>query len=102
MVRGAYDPAAARYIEDAKAQGVTPPLLWSNVGPAASEASWDAYRHDGAVSVTWAMTGAPRGEVHSNILAQAAGTEPAGRPQARVDPVPDHRPGRGGPAGGGR
>ncbi len=70
LVRGAYDPDAARHIEDAKAQGVTPALLWSDVGPAASEASWDAYRHDGAVSVTWAMTGAPRGEVHSNILAR--------------------------------
>jgi hypothetical protein len=70
LVRGAYDPDAARTIEDVKAQGVTPPLLWSEVGPAASEACWDAYRHDGAVSVTWAMTGAPRGEVHSNILAR--------------------------------
>ena len=68
LVRSAYDPAAARHIEDAKAQGVTPPLTWSDVGPAATEASWDAYRHDGAASVTWAMTGAPRGEVHSSIL----------------------------------
>jgi hypothetical protein len=70
LVRSAYDPAAAAAIEENNLHGVTTPLSWDNVGPAATEASWDSYRHDGAVSVTWAMTIAPRGEVHSNILAR--------------------------------
>nr|WP_249011186.1 SCO6880 family protein [Conexibacter sp. DBS9H8] len=68
VVRGAYDPAAARTIEEAHAQGATPTLRWSDVGPAGAEASWGAYRHDGATSVSWMMSAAPRGEVHSSIL----------------------------------
>jgi hypothetical protein len=68
VVRGAFDPAAARTIEEAHAQGVTPTLRWSDVGPAAAEASWGSYRHDGATSVSWMMSAAPRGEVHSSIL----------------------------------
>jgi hypothetical protein len=68
VIRGAYDPEAAARIEDAHSQGVAPMLQWSDVGPAAHETSWGHYRHDGATSVTWMMTGAPRGEVHSSIL----------------------------------
>jgi hypothetical protein len=68
LTRAAYDPAAAALIERNNLDGIGTPLLWSDVGPAAHEASWDSYRHDGAVSVTWSMTRAPLGEVHSNIL----------------------------------
>ena len=68
VVRGCYDPQASRTIEEAYAHGVTPRLRWSDVGPAAAEASWGSYRHDGASSVSWMMSAAPRGEVHSSIL----------------------------------
>jgi hypothetical protein len=70
VIRGAYDPAAARIIDEAYAAGETPSLRWPDVGPAGAEASWDSYRHDGAVSVTWAMSAAPRGEVHSSVLSK--------------------------------
>jgi hypothetical protein len=68
LVRGAYNPSAAELIEDAHLAGHPVPLSWSEVGPAGHETFWDCYAHDDALSVTWAMTGAPRGVVHSNIL----------------------------------
>lgn len=68
VVRGAYDPDAARTIEEAYSCGTTPMLRWNDVGPAAAEASWTSYRHDGATSVSWMMSAAPRGEVHSSVL----------------------------------
>jgi hypothetical protein len=70
IVRAAYDPQAARTIEEARAVGEVPKLRWVDSGPAAAEARWDSYAHDGAVSVSWAMTSAPRGEVHSDVLWQ--------------------------------
>jgi hypothetical protein len=70
VVRGAFDPAAARTIEEARAVGQTPTLRWVDSGPAAAEARWESYAHDGAVSVTWSMSAAPRGEVHSDVLWQ--------------------------------
>lgn len=69
-IRVAYDPAAAVLIDEAHAQGETPELLWGDVGPSAAQASWDGYRHDSALSCTWAMTGAPRGNVQSGVLAR--------------------------------
>lgn len=69
-VRVAYDPAAAVLIDEAHAQGEIPELLWGDVGPSAAQASWGSYRHDGALSCTWAMTGAPRGNVQSGVLAR--------------------------------
>ena len=68
VIRSAYDPEAARIIENAYAVGEIPKLSWVDVGPAAAEASWSSYRHDAAVSVSWAMSGAPRGEVHASVL----------------------------------
>jgi hypothetical protein len=68
VIRTAYDPAAARIFDNSRAAGVTPELRWSDVGPAAAQASWDVYRHDSAYSVTWSMTQAPRGEVSSSVL----------------------------------
>jgi hypothetical protein len=70
VIRTAYDPAAAVLIDEANAAGEPPELYWSEVGPAAAQANWDSYRHDAALSVTWMMTGAPRGNVHSAILAR--------------------------------
>ncbi|MEC5152627.1 SCO6880 family protein [Cryobacterium sp. GrIS_2_6] len=70
VIRVAYDPAAARLIDDANAAGEPPELYWPEVGPTAHQANWDTYRHDSAVSVTWMMSGAPRGNVPSSILAR--------------------------------
>lgn len=67
-IRTAYDPAAAVLIDEARAAGEVPQLSWSDVGPAAAEARWDSYRHDGAVSTSWTMTSPPRGVVQSGIL----------------------------------
>jgi hypothetical protein len=70
VVRVAYEPKAARLIDAAYSARTVPRLSWEEVGPAAAQASWGCYRHDGAVSVSWAMTGAPRGEVQSSVLYQ--------------------------------
>lgn len=76
-VRTAYDPAAAVLIDEAHAAGETPQLHWDDCGPAAAEASWDGYRHDGAHSCTWAMTQAPRGHVQAGVLARLLAPNPA-------------------------
>lgn len=70
VVRIAYDPAAAILIDEARSQGQPTSLRWPDVGPTAHQADWDSYRHDGAVSVTWSMTGAPRGTVFESVLAR--------------------------------
>lgn len=69
-IRIAYDPASALLIDEAHAQGQVPELSWPDVGPTAHQASWSDYRHDSALSVTWAMTQAPRGTVQSGVLAR--------------------------------
>ncbi|MCF3960251.1 SCO6880 family protein [Streptomyces fuscigenes] len=66
-VRLAYDPTVATLVERARASGGTG-LTWDQAGPMAAQEGWDHYRHDGAYSVTWAMTEAPQGEVFSNVL----------------------------------
>ncbi|MGC5562525.1 SCO6880 family protein [Streptomyces sp. FR-108] len=66
-VRVAYDPTVATLVEEARATGGTG-LTWKDAGPMAAQEAWDHYRHDGAFSVTWAMTEAPQGEVFSNVL----------------------------------
>lgn len=70
VVRIAYDPAAARLIDEANAAGEPPELYWPEVGPTAHQAGWDTYRHDSALSVTWMMSGAPRGNVPSSVLSR--------------------------------
>jgi hypothetical protein len=79
VVRTAYEPAAARQFDRARADGEVARLTWNEVGPAAAQADWDRYRHDDAVSVTWSMTMAPRGEVSSNVLHRIL------RPHADID-----------------
>ncbi|MES4886056.1 SCO6880 family protein [Streptomyces sp. NPDC000349] len=67
VVRVAYDPTVATLVEEARATGGTG-LTWKEAGPMAAQEAWDHYRHDGAFSMTWAMTEAPQGEVFSNVL----------------------------------
>ncbi|MEV4047123.1 SCO6880 family protein [Streptomyces sp. NPDC049744] len=66
-VRVAYDPTVASLVEEARATGGTG-LTWDQAGPMAAQETWGQYRHDGAFSITWAMTEAPQGEVFSNVL----------------------------------
>jgi hypothetical protein len=68
VVRVAYDPAAARLIDEAHYQGTPVDLDWSDVGPSAHQANWDGYRHDSGHSVSWTMTGAPRGHILASAL----------------------------------
>ncbi|MEV6416353.1 SCO6880 family protein [Kribbella sp. NPDC051718] len=75
-IRIAYDPAAAGLIDEARSQGMSPELQWTDVGPAGAQSFWDKYRHDSAWSVTWQMTQAPRGEVFSSVLSQLVGPHP--------------------------
>ena len=65
VVRIAYDPPAALIIDEAHAAGSPVSLTWGEVGPTATQASWDDYRHDSAFSASWTMTGAPRGSVNA-------------------------------------
>lgn len=70
VVRIAYDPPAALIIDEAHAAGSPVALTWAEVGPTATQAGWDDYRHDSAFSVSWTMTGAPRGSVNSSVLSR--------------------------------
>lgn len=73
VVRTAYDPAADALFDEASMTGQEVDVSWAEAGPAATEATWDTYRHDSGVSMTWSMTDAPRGLVHSGILARLLG-----------------------------
>ena len=76
IVHGAYNPRAAELLEEARSAGQPAELRWEDVGPAAAEVREESYWHDGAQSVTWAMTQAPRGEVRENVLARLIGPHP--------------------------
>jgi hypothetical protein len=75
-VRVAYDPSVAVYIDQARAAGEDTGLTWDEAGPIASEEAWGHYRHDGAYSVTWSMSEAPRGEVFSTSLSRMVAPHP--------------------------
>ncbi|GAB7192819.1 hypothetical protein NUM3379_35280 [Kineococcus sp. NUM-3379] len=75
-LRGAYDPAAAAVIEQARLDSEGSGLTWDSAGPVATENHWDSYRHDSGTSVTWEMVDAPRGTVFSNILGRLLAPHP--------------------------
>jgi hypothetical protein len=75
-VRTAYDPDMAALFDLARAAGEDTTLDWSEVGPAATEARWDTFRHDGAVSVTYGMSLPPRGEVFADVLRRLLAPHP--------------------------
>jgi hypothetical protein len=66
-VRTAYDPAAQPLIEQARLAGGSG-LAWEDAGPVAAQEAWGHYVHDGAASITWGMSEAPRGVVLSSVL----------------------------------
>lgn len=68
IVRTAYDPSVAALIERAHAEGDDTGITWEESGPVAHEAFYDGYAHDDAYSISWSMSTAPRGVVHSAIL----------------------------------
>ncbi|HEY8719439.1 SCO6880 family protein [Pengzhenrongella sp.] len=65
----AYNPAAARFEEEAELAGLDEPIPWHEAGPVGAQATWDHYRHDSGVSVTWEMTRAPRAKITERALA---------------------------------
>lgn len=67
-VRVAYEPSVHALVEEAGAANAG--IDWADAGPSAAQETADHYWHDGATSVTWAMSGAPRGLVFSNVLAK--------------------------------
>ena len=69
VVRYAYDPAA-RGLTDRLPEADLDPLRWAEAGPTAAVERWDSYRHDQAVSVSWAWHEAPRQQVPHNVLAR--------------------------------
>jgi hypothetical protein len=69
IVHSAYSPRAAELIEHARANGQPATLRWDDIGPTTAIARQHSYWHDGAASVTWEMSDAPRGEVLETVLA---------------------------------
>ncbi|WP_193614284.1 SCO6880 family protein [Nocardioides lijunqiniae] len=66
IVRVAFDPAAAPFLEQAAIHSPDHPDLaidWSDAGPVAYQDFWDRFVHDSGVSVTWEMFGAPRAAI---------------------------------------
>ncbi|HSA51313.1 MAG TPA: SCO6880 family protein, partial [Yinghuangia sp.] len=74
-IRVAYDPSVAALLDQARTSGGSN-LTWDDAGPIAHQENWDHYRHDGAFSITWSMSEAPRGEVQSNILSRLVSPHP--------------------------
>jgi len=68
-VRAAYDPSAAPPLDGGSA-GTGESMEWADAGPVAADEGWDSYRHDGAMSVSWALREGPRQQVTSDVLAK--------------------------------
>ena len=65
----AYDPDSTVRIETARGTGKDSGVTWADCGPVAADDQWGMYRHDGAVSITWAMTHPPEGHTYRGVLA---------------------------------
>lgn len=74
-IRGAFDPHS---LPDSH-RGSAALFGWADAGPVAAEEVWDHYRHDGAVSVTWALREAPRQAVTATVLAPLLAPGPFAR-----------------------
>jgi hypothetical protein len=51
-------------------------LAWQDAAPVGAVESWDSYRHDGGISMTWALREAPRQAVGASVLAPLLTTGP--------------------------
>ena len=63
-IRIAFDPEART-----DARNTDHLLDWAEAGPIAAVEAWDSYRHEGGLSVTWALREAPRQAVGAGVLA---------------------------------
>lgn len=74
-IRGAFDPHSlpTAHRDHTALSG------WGDAGPVAADEAWDRYRHDGAVSVTWALREAPRQAVTAAVLAPLVAPGPFAR-----------------------
>ena len=74
VVRTAFDPAVRGEINRLLASGLSPALEeqlnWTSAGPAGAEETWDRYRHDSGISVSYAWREAPRQNVRADVLAR--------------------------------
>lgn len=75
-VHTAYDPAAARAFDAARAMGEPLVVPWEDVGPSATQAGWEAYRHDAGMSVTYEVTGMPPGPFRETLLVDLLAPHP--------------------------
>lgn len=66
-IRAAFDPHCRP--ELARLPDPDAVLAWRDAGPVAARERWDSYRHEGGVSVTWALREAPRQAVGAGVLA---------------------------------
>lgn len=74
IVRTAFDPASRGEVDRIASNGDPDGMLtWADAGPVAAEESWDRYRHDSGLSVTWAWREAPRQRVTSQVLTRLLG-----------------------------
>ncbi|MDN5855208.1 MAG: hypothetical protein L0K86_20640, partial [Actinomycetia bacterium] len=80
-LRTAFDPHhradIARLGETATSDAVA--LDWADAGPLAASESWDSYRHDSGMSVSWALREAPRQAVGPAVLAPLLAPGPFAR-----------------------
>ncbi|MFC4951075.1 SCO6880 family protein [Pseudonocardia sp. GCM10023141] len=66
QIRAAFDPHHRPDVARGKDLDT---LSWQDAGPVGAREQWDSYRHEGAVSVTWALREAPRQAVGASVLA---------------------------------
>jgi len=65
-VRSAFDPVSR---DEIARQGEGHQLRhWAQAGPIAATETWDGYRHDSGISVSWALREAPRQAVSARVL----------------------------------
>lgn len=76
-LRMAYDPASRPDVGRVFVENRTDELLlWAEAGPVRASESWDSWRHDSGLSVSWAMAEAPRQAVVARVLAPLLSSGP--------------------------
>jgi hypothetical protein len=74
IVRIAFDPAVRGPVSRLLASRIGPvleeQLNWASAGPVGAVETWDCYRHDSGISVSYAWREAPRQNVRADVLAR--------------------------------
>ncbi|WP_219414177.1 SCO6880 family protein [Pseudonocardia nigra] len=76
-IRGAFDPAV--HSDVTRTGEASEVLAWADAGPVAARESWDHYRHDSGLSVSWGLREAPRQAVGASVLAPLLAPGPFAR-----------------------